>query len=164
MKKRSKIIIIAAVILFAAVIVGGIFMLFNKASNKTEKYNEITDFEIINLHFSGMRVTEEYEIINKGEKAEISYYQMNYSSGKEERQLKKSAACDTQEIIDILNKCSAGKWNGFSGKHPKGVSDGRMFTLEAKVNGGKKLYADGSENFPKNFNTFEQFLRTKLYD
>ena len=136
-------------------------MFFNR-NGGANTFNEITDFESINLRFSGMRITEEYEILNKGENSEISHYYIKYTQGGEERELQKRAVCETKEVVDILNECSAGKWNGFQGKHPRGVMDGRMFTLEAKVNGGQKLYADGSENFPKNFNTFERFLNDKL--
>ncbi|MBQ7740507.1 MAG: hypothetical protein IJT65_04670 [Eubacterium sp.] len=158
MRSKKAGLIIAAV-LCGIVLAGGIFMLFNKSADKG-----ITDFESINLRLSGMRITEEYEIINKGDKCEIAYYHIVYGKEGDRRELQKSAVCDTSEVIDILNKCSAIKWNGFHGKHPRGVSDGRMFTLKASVNDREKLYADGSENFPRNFNTFEKWLRDKLYN
>ncbi|MCR5208263.1 MAG: hypothetical protein K6C14_07305 [Eubacterium sp.] len=136
-------------------------MLFNRNSDAIK---EITDFKSINLRFSGMRIIEEYEIINNGDKAEISYYHIVFDGDKDKRELQKSAVCDVREVIDVLNECRAEKWNGFHGKHPKGVLDGRMFTFEATVNGSDKIHADGSENFPKNFKKFEEWLKNKLYD
>ena len=153
-------------LLCGVIIAGAVFMFFNKGNGgeKPAAINEITEFESLNLRISGMRGSEEYEIISSGEKSEISYYQIKYINGNDERELRKSAVCNTSEVIDILNVCKAGKWNGFHGKHPKGVLDGRMFTLSASVNGGVKLSAEGSENFPKNYNTFESWLSTKLYN
>ena len=140
-------------------------MLFNNRNggSKPEPINEIADFESLLLRFSGMRLTEEYEIVSKGNTSEISYYQIRYSGEEDLRDLQKRAVCVTRDVTDILNECKAGKWNGFHGKHPMGVLDGRMFTLTAYVNGGQKLFADGSENFPKNFNAFEKWLREKLF-
>jgi len=140
-------------------------MLFNNRTGGTrpDTINEITEFESLLLHFSGMRVTEEYEIISKGNTSEISYYHIRYSGEEDLRDLQKRVVCVTREVTDILNECKAEKWNGFHGKHPRGVLDGRMFTLTAYVNGGQKLFADGSENFPKNFSTFEKWLQEKLF-
>ena len=163
--KRTKLTVAAAVLLCCIIIAGAIFMFFNRNNDgdtKPASLNEITSFESLTLRFSGMRVTEEYEIIANGDKTEISYYHIKFSGGEDERELQNSAECDTQEVIDILNDCKAGKWNGFHGKHPKGVLDGRMFTLTASVNGGERLYADGSENFPKNFRAFEEWINKKL--
>ena len=163
--KKTKLITVTAVLLCGVIIAGVVFMFFNNGAGGTKSagIGEITEFESLNLRFSGMRVTEEYEIIKNGDKSEISYYHIKYGGEEDRRELQERTVCDTQEVIDILNECKAGKWNGFKGAHPKGVLDGRMFTLEASVNGGKRLYAEGSENFPKKFNTFEQWLREKLY-
>ena len=157
MKKSGK-IIIAALILSAVIISGVTFMLFNKDNS----VKEITAFESLTLHFSGMRGSEEYEIIANGDKSEISYYQIKYVDGKDTRELQESATCDTQEVIDILNECKAMKWDGFHGKHPKGVLDGRMFNLTIIVNNGQKIEASGSQNFPKNFGTLENWITSKI--
>ena len=161
--KSSKLIIAAAVALCGIIIAGGIFMLFNRFSdgNKPAAIGEITEFESLTVRFSGMRITEEYEIISNGETSEISQYYIKYDQQEDIRELQASAVCQTQEVIDILNECKAGKWNGFHGEHPKGVLDGTMFNLTASVNGGQKLSADGSQNFPKNFRTFEDWLYEK---
>lgn len=158
---KRKITVLVAVLLCGVLIAGVIFMFFNRDSD-TKAIKEITSFESLNLRLSGMRVTEEYDIISDGDKAEISYYHIKYGGQEETRELQKSAVCDTKEVIDILNYCKAGKWNGFHGKHPRGVLDGTMFSLTASVNGGERLYADGSENFPRNFNDFEHWLYDKL--
>ena len=46
------------------------------------------------------------------------------------------------------------KWDGFHGKHPRGVLDGDMFSFEAVINDGETIHADGSANFPKRFREF----------
>lgn len=153
--KRTVIITAAAAVLLCAIIAGVIFMFFGRnLGNKPEPIGEITQFESLTLHISGMRGSEEYEIIADGGTAQIAHYQIRYGGEGENRELLQSAECDTQEVIDILNECKAGKWNGFHGAHPKGVLDGTMFNLTASVNGGKKLKASGSQNFPKNYGTF----------
>ena len=131
------------------------------------KHNEkrsITDIEKLNLRLNGMRLTEEYEFAVNGEETEISYYNMSYASGKEERVLIKRTVCDTQTVIDTLNGFGMIKWDGFSGKHPKGVLDGTMFNLTATVNGGQTLHANGSQNFPKHFYDFKNWLYDVLKD
>ena len=119
---------------------------------------EIYSFEKINLRISGMRLTSEYEIINKGEKTEISLYYMSYAAGEKERILEKIAETETNEFIEFLNFCNFGGWNGFCGKHPKGVLDGTMFELNAVINGEEILRAEGSENFPKGYRDFVKEL------
>ena len=124
----------------------------------------VTDFESLNLRLSGMRVTEEYEIIADGGQCEISYYNMFYGNGEEERKLVKRTTCDTQTLIDALNGFDFAKWNGFSGERPKGLLDGTDFRLTATINGGQRLHADGSANFPKHFHELEQWLYEELKD
>jgi len=53
-------------------------------------------------------------------------------------------------------------WNGFEGKHPFGVKDGEMLSFRAVVNDGKIIKANGSENFPKNFNEFRKEINRIL--
>ena len=125
---------------------------------------KINDIEFLNLHLSGMRITEEYEFLVNGNETEISYYNMSYASGKEERRLIKRTTCDTQTVINSLNEFGVKKWDGFSGKHPKGVLDGTMFRLTATINGSQKLSANGSQNFPKHFHEFEAWLYELLKD
>jgi len=143
---------------------GVCFMIFHgqKNGNDRKPGKKVTDIEFLNLRISGMRGSEEYEIIVNGGQAEISYYTVRYIDAHDERVLEKRAVCNTQTVIDALNSFNFIRWNGFHGKHPKGVLDGRMFSLTARLNGGQTLSADGSENFPDNFREFERWLNEKL--
>ena len=138
----------------------------NHLNNGTKKItdNTITDMESLTLHLSGMRLTEEYELTVNGDKTEISYYTMSYANSQEEIILKKRTVCDTKTVIEALNSFDVIKWDGFHGEHPRGVLDGTMFRLTATLNGGQKLYADGSQNFPKHFYEFEEWLYTVFKD
>ncbi len=111
----------------------------------------IVSFEKIEWNISGMRSIRNYEIVNKGDTADIAEYEMYYRDRKEERRLLRNAECRTEELLKLLNECSIMKWNGFNGKHPLGVKDGEMFSFEAEVNDGEKIKASGSANFPKHF-------------
>ena len=115
---------------------------------------KISSFEKINLFITGMRFFCEYEIINKGKKTEIALYSKKYSNGEEKRILDKKAETETESFIDFLNSINFGGWNGFNGKHPKGVLDGTMFRMTAKINDEKVIRAEGSENFPKGYRDF----------
>ena len=110
------------------------------------------------LHLSGMRITSEYEIAIDGDTATVSLYYFNYASGEERRVLETSATIAAADMIAELNEVNLIKWDGFDGPHPKGVTDGTMFTLEATVNGGRRIYAHGSQNFPKHYHDLVRFL------
>ncbi len=142
-------LIFAAAAMMAFVIINLSFGKFGKTSSE-----EISSFDEINVHISGMRFTKEYEIINKGEDTKISLYNMNYSDGEEKRILEKTAETGTEEFIEFLNFCNFGSWNGFYGEHPKNVRDGIMFNLTATINEGEILRAEGSENFPDGYRDF----------
>ena len=146
--------IILALIFAAAAITAFVFI--NISFGRSEKFSskEIFSFDKIKVRISGMRFTKEYEIINKGEKTEISLYNMNYSDGEEKPVLEKTAETETEEFIEFLNFCNFGNWNGFYGKHPKNVRDGIMFNITAVINNGETFRAEGSENFPKGYRDF----------
>ena len=55
-------------------------------------------------------------------------------------------------------------WDGFRGEHPKGVLDGTMFRMEATVNGGRRIRADGSQNFPKGYRELDAGIDEILKD
>jgi len=147
-------------------IAGGIWMfhIFKNTAggDKPEKIAEITALESLSLRESGMRITQVYEILEKGDKAEISLYTIYYKDGADERRLESRSACPMEDCLQQLNACKVGSWNGFHGAHPKNVMDGTMFTLEATVNGGTRLYADGSQNFPKHYHDFVGWLSEQL--
>ena len=130
-------------------------MVFHKT---TDDAAEILSFEIVTLHMSGMRYTGEIEIVMKDGKAEVSQYAIRFTRSEDRRVLEKRAVCDAQNVLKLLNDCKLLSWDGFNGPHPKGVLDGTMFTLNATVNGDKKIHASGSENFPKHYRDFTNGL------
>ena len=126
------------------------------------KRETITSFSEIKLRLSGMRVTEQYEILLSGDKAEVSLYFLSYENREEKYNLQKRATVSESEMLDILNQCGVLKWNGFSGKNPPHVLDGVMFRFTAVVNDGRKIIADGSNNFPKHYREFTAALHNML--
>ena len=126
------------------------------------KQDKIRSYEEVNYRISGMRMTREYEIISKGKVAEVSEYTIYYSGHEDERVLDRRVLCDNEMMIELLNACGIMRWDGFSGKHPFGVSDGEMFEFSALVNDGKTIRASGSENFPKYFPEFRKQINTIL--
>ena len=167
--KKPKLQIIICLVLSGVIIIGVCFMLFRNNNNtnyaaKKITDNTITDIESLKLRLSGMRLSEEYEFIVNGDKTEISHYTISYANSEEERVLEKRTVCDTKTVIDALNRFEVIKWDGFHGKPPKGVLDGTTFNITATLNGGQKLYADGSQNFPKHFYELEEWLYTVFKD
>lgn len=128
------------------------------------KKEVITSFESVEFKLSGMRFTNIYEIFSKDGKAELSLYNLFYGAETEEdrKRLEKRVVTDNQTIIDLLNKCNIIKWDGFSGANPRGVRDGYMFTFIALLNDGKRIYANGSNNFPKHYHDFTNKLTELL--
>ena len=115
-------------------------------------------FEIVTLRESGMRGSWEYEIVMKDGRAEVSLYMIRYTGGDDERELSLRAECGADEMITLLNDCRILSWDGFNGPHPKGVRDGIMFRFSATVNGGEKITASGSQNFPRRYRDFTDGL------
>ncbi len=122
----------------------------------------VASMESMTLTLQGMRFTNVYEIVNKDGKTEIGRFRKRYAQGKDTLELEASAVCDTADFIDLLNACGVLCWDGFHGKHPKNVKDGIMFDFSAIVNGGQKIQADGSENFPEGYHTFVRELDKML--
>ena len=151
----KKAVAVAAVFFLASVVVLMIL------KNPFQKKN-ITDFEIVTVRESDMRAVREYEIVRVGDESTLSVYSISYieDSG---RQLEKSAVLGADEVIGRLNEFGLIGWDGFRGAHPKNVSDGTMFTLNAVVNGGEKISASGSENFPRHYLDFVRWMRETLY-
>ena len=116
---------------------------------------KIVSFERVFWRISGMRVTFEYEIVRRDDKAEIYEYEMRcITGGGMERCPERSAIISSDQMIELLNTYEVIKWDGFHGKHPRGVLDGDMFSFEAVINDGETIHADGSANFPKRFREF----------
>lgn len=125
---------------------------------------KIESFETVLLRTTGMRYTTEYEITVRGADATVSQYEIIYRDRKDVRDLRRSALCGAARIVRLMNDCGVLSWDGFYGKHPKGVRDGTMFTFDATVNGEKRIRASGSQNFPKHFREFMDGLREILED
>ena len=124
------------------------------------KKKEIISFDEVYLKISGMRFSHEYEILADGEEAELLFYENGYWN--EERIPEMRLRCSREEILKLLNDCDVLRWDGFFGKHPRNVLDGEMFLFTAVVDEGKKIRAEGSENFPKHFSEFRKGLREIL--
>jgi len=125
------------------------------------KDEPISSFSFITLRVSGMRFTYEDEILMKDDMAELTRYRIVFGQGKDNKEVELKMLCDKERIIKLLNDCRILSWNGFSGKHPKNVSDGIMFNLHAIIN-DKKISASGSENFPKHYREFTNGLNEIL--
>lgn len=150
------------IFLLVAVVMTGIVFAAAKIFSGRKIPEEIRSFEKINLYISGMRLSNEYEIICRGEETEVSLYQLYYADGKDERRLEKSTVLKTEEMIEILNSCGISGWDGFDGEHPKNVSDGEIFRFEAVINGNKNIHAEGSANFPKGYSEFVKKISALL--
>ena len=107
-------------------------------------------FTLVSLSVSSMRNREIYEITDGGDRAVLKLY-TGFFARDEKPEPDKEATCDKECIIRLLNDCDVLSWDGFSGKNPRGVRDGYMFTFKAELNGGTKVYASGSNNFPRHY-------------
>ena len=123
---------------------------------------QITSFSEIKLRISGMRITEVYEILCRGDEAELSQYWLSYENHEDHYNLQKRATVPADDIINVLNQCGVLRWDGFYGKNPPHVLDGTMFCFTATVNGGQKISADGSNNYPKHYRDFIDALHRML--
>lgn len=116
-------------------------------------FEKINSFEIVTLHTSGMRYIADHEIVNNGDNAIVSQYAIEHRDGEKVRHLQKRAKCSMKFMLELMNKCRLLSWDGFYGKHPKGIKDGIMFSFDATIN-DKKIHADGSQNFPSHYRDF----------
>lgn len=134
----------------------------NSIATKKDTLTTLTSFEKITLRVVGMRYDIEYEILNKPPKSVLSLYRISYRDGESKRVIENSAETDTEIMLELLNLYKVISWNGFHGNHPKDVKDGVMFTFKAEVNEGQRVYAEGSENFPKGYREFVSALNRIL--
>ena len=120
---------------------------------KTGK-GKIDSFSYVSLRTCGMRSTNETLIEAREKDALISYYTILYRDENDEKRLEKEVECSLETALTLLNGVDLISWDGFDGPHPRGVLDGTMFTLRAKVNGDREIRAKGSQNFPKHYREF----------
>ena len=136
--------------------------IFQKVTGETPP-KRIASIEIVTLRQSGMRHTTEHEIIIKNGQAEVSKYEIFFGEEEDKRELTARAVCEENRVLKLVNDCRLLSWDGFHGKHPRGVKDGTMFTLTAFVNGGRRIYASGSQNFPRRYSDFTDGLYRILH-
>ena len=151
--------------IFTFLLLGAAMMLFPSVSQTFgigKPAEKITSFEIVTLRLSGMRFTTEYEIVMKGKEAEVTEYEIRYEKKEKKRVPESKKVCSADKVLKLLNDCEIMAWDGFVGNHPKDVRDGIMFSLKATVNDNRKIYAHGSENFPKHFREFRDGLKALL--
>lgn len=125
---------------------------------------KIVSFTKLTLTVSGMRSIDEYEIVCSAENAEIAHYTRFYTRDEDDRELNKSAVVPTDRIINLMNDCGLMSWDGFSGTNPRNVRDGYMFRLTAEVNEGKRIRAEGSNNYPRHYREFKSAITNYLYE
>jgi len=114
------------------------------------KKEKIESFERITIRNSGMCGIEDFEAICSESAVEIIHYGVYYRDG-EVRDPREKASCDIESFLELLNRCDVLGWHGFHGERPRGLLDGTTFRMEAVVNGGREIYADGTENFPAGY-------------
>ena len=151
--------------IFTFLLLGAAMMLFPSVSQTFgigKPAEKITSFEIVTLRLSGMRFTTEYEIVMKGKESEVTEYEIRYEKNENKRVPERKTVCSADKVLKLLNDCELMAWDGFVGNHPKDVRDGIMFSLKATVNDNRKIYAHGSENFPKHFREFRDGLKALL--
>ena len=129
---------------------------------RESKRGKIKSFEAVTLHTSGMRSITDDEIVMKDGKAVLTRYHIRYNGHEDVRLPEAVAECSEEEALGILNDCKMLSWDGFHGKHPRGVRDGIMFRLDATVNGGETIHADGSQNFPRHYRDFTGWINETL--
>ena len=122
---------------------------------------DITSFEKMELSISGMRGSSGYLAKHVREDVFVEFYVIRYVDGAAERQVEKTVNIPYAEFLKQLNTCKAPRWNGFHGKHPRGVKDGEQFTIEISAE-PCTIKANGSANFPKGFSDFRRWLDEKL--
>ncbi|MBS7262773.1 MAG: hypothetical protein KIG36_04120 [Eubacteriales bacterium] len=123
---------------------------------------KIRSFGIVTLRTVGMRHAAEYEIVMKGDEAEVSRYAMFFGETEDRRRLERRALCSQKQILKLLNACRLLKWDGFYGERPKGLRDGTTFHLNAVVNDGREICARGAQNFPRGYAVFMDALNEIL--
>lgn len=139
-----------ALLLVAAAMMGCTSV--SQVSGTEKPAAKITSFEMVTLRLSGMRFSNEYEIVMQGKDARVSKYELRYEKEKGSVRVPvNNKVCSADRVLKLLNDCELAAWDGFHGAHPKDVRDGIMFTLKATVNGNRSIRAEGSENFPKHF-------------
>lgn len=103
-----------------------------------------------------------YEIENQYGEIQLSCYrEVNSGGDEQELVLEKSAICDTQDFIEIMNTCKVNCWDGFNRENHL-VLDGASFTFSATVNNGQFISAKGYAKTPDGYGEFVAELNKLL--
>lgn len=129
---------------------------------------KIESFSSVSLRITGMRANIQlYEILKTDEGVSVSFYEgsWEYMDNVEKEDCLVSRVEGGEElyteVLNILNENKVYKWDGFR-KSARNVLDGYMFTFEARVNNDEKIYANGSNAYPKNYNKFIEAIEELL--
>ncbi len=128
----------------------------------------ITSFDTVTLTITGSRAwQDEYEFVRSDDGFTLSHYsgywKYDENLSREDCLEKRitGGADEYQQLLELFNSCKIMKWDGFS-KSDKRALDGYMFTFSAFVNDGVKLYARGSNAYPKNYGEFLSAVKEML--
>ena len=122
--------------------------------------------KLLTITIQGCSVfTEEYELRFEDNSAELSLYEGRWKFDDDVTRedclsMRRSGGEEyAQALRELLRKYHVVGWDGFHG-HNIYVLDGEQFTLTGETVSGKKLYAAGSNSFPKGFREFVSRLRS----
>ena len=127
---------------------------------------QINSFSKITIRETGFRAfEEEFELLHDEETTSLTLYSgawhFNDNVAKEDCTVFQVIGGEEfyNQVLSLLNEYHVGSWNGFHGNNPPGVRDGTMFEMHGVINGDVRLYATGSNNFPKGYHNFLTALK-----
>lgn len=129
----------------------------------SKKKKDVSAFEKLTFSLSAMRYHHEYVITRDGDNATLEFYN-GYFRHDEERESEKTVSLSAAEIVKLLKDCGVDRWDGFSGKNPRGMLDGIMFNFTADLGEEGRIYASGSNNFPRGYSDFRDALEAIIRD
>ncbi|MBQ8108189.1 MAG: hypothetical protein IJ129_05525, partial [Ruminococcus sp.] len=113
--------------------------------------------KLLTITIQGCSVfTEEYEVRFEDNTAELSIYEGRWkfdddASREDFLSMRRSGGEEyAQALRELLRKYHVVRWDGFEGYNIY-VLDGEHFRMTGETVSGKKLYATGSNSFPKGF-------------
>lgn len=145
MKKYYILVIILIIILLFC------YFFINKNKNKSIKNIESFEFRYSN----GYTINSDVRYTIKCNKNNC-YLNTKLSGTEEENNLELSQKC-LKNIENILNKYNVSSWNNFN-KSNKYVMDGNSFSINIKMQDGKKISAQGYEKWPKYYKQVKEEL------
>lgn len=135
--------------------------------NALFKKDKSVEFDNFRIELSQMRGIEIYTAQRTTTGVKLEYYmpnrQYNEQTGEydETKMYLRVIKGDQQlyeEICQWLSEYKVKRWDGFHGANPIGLRDGTMMTFEAVMSDGERIYAHGSNNFPRHYKDFENKL------